>query len=136
MASGFSPSESLFYPMLNYILGVMKDQQEPDEIRSYAAFVFARFFNFYLRDNRKECPSDTEIKYVAERKQIQIPVVTADEHVVPLFIESYTTANEAKKQMLEKLSLPVEKEICYNFLEVCEKNQQTGNVKTSAISLV
>lgn len=104
----------------------MKDNREDSEIRSYATYIFARFYNFYIRDNRKEVPSETEIKYVEQRKQIMIPVLTAEEVVIPLHIESYTTMKEAKKYMLEKLKLPVEKEVVYNFCEVCEKDNQTG----------
>lgn len=126
VVSAYPPSADLFWPLCNYIYSLLEREGEDEEVNFFMMFIFARLHYFYYRGNRKEIPSEAEIQYIEERRRILMPVYLADGTFFPIFVESYTTAKEAKALVFDQLKLPVEKDVVYHFQEVCEKTTQTG----------
>jgi len=64
IGSVFPPSESIFYPVLNYLHEIANDKTQEDDIRGYARYCFKRCVRSFEDDVRKEPPSGEEILYV------------------------------------------------------------------------
>ena len=64
IASVFPPSESIYYPTLNYLYEIANDKSQEEDIRGYAKYCYKRCVRSFEDDVRKEPPSGEEIQYV------------------------------------------------------------------------
>jgi len=105
ISSAIAPSESLYYPLLNYLMSIAVNEEIDEEIRRFARFTFKRVHRAFEDEARKREPSADEVNYVEARKQIMIPVYFLTGNHTFVAIESYSNAQEVKELLLKKLQI-------------------------------
>lgn len=121
ISSVFPPTDSLFYPFLNYLHTVANDAKSSNDFKSYAKLAFKRLYRAFNDEVRKEPPSSEEIKFIEARKQIMVPFYLMTGANTYVAVESYSNALDVKEAIMKKLELNIQRLNYYSLYEICER---------------
>lgn len=98
----------LFFPFLNFLYqkyqALIKEKMDEETLYSFR-FVFFRLKNLFEKSQRVELPLENEIFLIEHRKKLVLPIYFLQGGHSLLFIESYNTVLETKKNLFKKLFL-------------------------------
>ena len=118
MASSYPPSSDLYYPLINYLLEIMKGADT--NLIQRANYISVRLMKTF-ECKRKLPPCEEEIRHIEEMKPIMIQVYFFSGASTNMPIESYTTIRELKTSVMKKLQLNISRIPYYGLYEICDK---------------
>jgi myosin VIIa len=120
LASCYAPSTDLYYSILNYLIGEIRTNTDPNITRK-SNYIVLRLVNSY-ESKRKQIPSDDEVLHIENMKQMLLPIYFFSETHTMIPTESYTRVMDLKSSIMKKLQLSVSKIPYYSLYEVCIKD--------------
>jgi len=116
LSACYSPSLSLYYSILNYLLYEIKHNEDRNIIRR-ANYIFIRLVKVFGK-KRKNIPSNNEITHIENMKTMMIPVYFFSESLVYMPVESYTTVKDLKTNLMKKMKFSQNKIQFYCLEEI------------------
>lgn len=121
LASYVTPSEYFIYHFLNYLHTVFTEEKFEDA-RIWAMFVLQRTLATNKNTERMVLPLKEEIIAIEDRKKMKVEVNFMNGAREVYFIESFSTIESLKDQIIAKYELGEEHKLFYGIFEVCRKD--------------
>lgn len=121
LASYVTPSEYFIYHFLNYLNTIFTEEKFEDA-RIWAMFILQRTLATNKNTERMVLPLKEEIIAIEDRKKMKVEVNFMNGAREVFFIESFTTIDSLKDQIIAKYDLGEEHKLNYGIFEVCRKD--------------
>lgn len=122
ISSFVSPSEDFIYAFINKMESVY-DQTISDDVKQWTKFIVKRVLQTNETSERLVLPCVEELNSIEDRRKIAVEVFFPNGSSEVFFIESYSTLEELKDEIVEKYQFVAEKKSHYGFYEYCSKNE-------------
>ena len=121
ISSCFVPSnKDIYHLILNFLFFEMKNNTDI-QILNHVKYIFVRMIKMKDRP-RRHVPSEEELESIERLLPIDLPVKFFTGHQTMIKIESYTTINELKMELMKRLDFNIQRAVYYAIYEICEKS--------------
>lgn len=121
VVSTFAPSLDLYYSVLNMLVYEVKNTID-DDVFKRSNYCIVRLIKTF-ENSRKSLPSDNEIKSIIEMKPLLLPIYFFNETNIIVPLESYTTINESKTYVINKMETIISKAPYFSLYEIKEEEK-------------
>lgn len=122
------PSEGLLFPLMNWLMNMVTHHKN-EGYKDWCRYILARVYYMHLaQDKRYFNPDPMEMAYVTNRKRIKIHLFMPNGAFLTLWIESYTTFEELKKEALFRLGYKTKHYWRWGVIEYVEYSDKFGIV--------
>ena len=123
LSSYVSPSEYFIHSFLNYMNTIFETEKFEDA-RIWAMFVLMRVLATNRNTERMVLPLKEELVSIEERRKMKIEVHFLNGSKEIYFIESFSTVESLKEQIIAKYGLGEEHKLNFGILETCKKENK------------
>jgi len=118
MASIYPPSMELYYCLIKYLLEIVDGGDE--NLKKKANYIAIRLMKTF-ESKRKFSPTEQEILFIRQMKQIPVEIHFFSGGATTMQIESYTTIRDLKSAVMKKLHLNINRIPYYAIYDICYK---------------
>lgn len=120
------PSEGLLFPLMNWLMN-MVIYHKNEGYKDWCRYILARVYYMHLaQDKRYFNPDPMEMAYVANRKRVKVHLFMPNGAFLTLWIESYTTFEDLKKEALYRLGYKTKHFWRWGVIEYIEYSDKFG----------
>ena len=118
------PSKTIYNMIMNFLFFTVHQDNIDEQIKKHANFIFVRMVKT-KRCPRRILPSDKEIENIEQLRSIPINITLYSGKEETCFVESYTTMDDIKEELLKGIDMHLDRTILFSGYEVCQKKDLT-----------
>lgn len=122
VASFVSPSESFLYFFINKMEKIFGETLS-DDVKQWTKYIVKRVLQTNEKSERFVLPCVEELRAIEDRRKIPLEVYFPNGASEIFFLESYSTLEELKDEIVLKYSFPADFKSFYGFYEYCSKRE-------------
>lgn len=119
LSKSFAPETKLYLCLVNFLRDEIKENPDQDVVRR-CNYIIVNLYNTY-NSRRKFIMSPEEIKYTEEMKPLQMKIYFFSGTYTTIPYESYTTLEDVKYSLMNKLKLKIARIPYYGLCEILDK---------------